>query len=73
MERLDKEEKAEHEGEGNIEIIAEDGKCKEGFGDKEPQSIIQSLDFPDIGRLTHAKTVELTSTSAGRKGPKNIC
>jgi hypothetical protein len=34
------EKEAEHDSERDVEVIAEDGKCKQRLGDEEPGSVV---------------------------------
>ena len=44
VETLDEEEKAEHEEEGDVELIAEYGEGEERFGDEHPCLVVQTLE-----------------------------
>lgn len=43
VEALDEQEEAEHDHEGDVKIVAEDGECQQRFRDEDPCLVVQPL------------------------------
>ena len=66
METLHEQEETEHKNKRDIELISEDGECEEGFGDKHPGLVVQSLRVAcSVESVKEVVLRSLTSTSRG--------